>query len=38
MGPGNVLAGLARRTLGDVKVASFGSIADLPAAQALVAT
>jgi [acyl-carrier-protein] S-malonyltransferase len=38
MGPGNVLTGLARRTLGDVKVASFGSMADVSAAKALVAS
>ncbi len=37
VGPGNVLTGLVRRTLPEVKVASFGSLADLPAAQALVA-
>jgi [acyl-carrier-protein] S-malonyltransferase len=37
VGPGNVLSGLVRRTLPDVNVASFGSRADLPAAQALVA-
>jgi [acyl-carrier-protein] S-malonyltransferase len=37
VGPGNVLAGLVRRTLPDAKVASFGSMADLPAAQALIA-
>ena len=35
VGPGNVLAGLVRRTLPDVKVASFGAMADLPAARAL---
>jgi [acyl-carrier-protein] S-malonyltransferase len=35
VGPGSVLAGLVRRTLQDVKVASFGSIADLEAAQAV---
>lgn len=37
VGPGNVVAGLVRRTLQDVKVASFGSLADLDAARALVA-
>lgn len=37
VGPGNVLAGLVRRTLQDVKVASFGSLEDLDAAGALVA-
>jgi [acyl-carrier-protein] S-malonyltransferase len=37
VGPGTVVAGLVRRTLPDVKVASFGRMADLPAAQALVA-
>jgi [acyl-carrier-protein] S-malonyltransferase len=37
IGPGGVLAGLVRRTLPDVNVASFGSIADLPAARTLVA-
>jgi [acyl-carrier-protein] S-malonyltransferase len=36
VGPGQVLAGLVRRTLADVKVASFGTLADLPAARALV--
>jgi [acyl-carrier-protein] S-malonyltransferase len=36
VGPGNVVAGLVRRTLPDVQVASFGSMADLPAARALV--
>lgn len=36
VGPGNVLSGLVRRTVPDVKVASFGSLADLPAARALV--
>lgn len=35
VGPGNVLAGLVRRTLPDVKVTSFGSMADLPAVGAL---
>ena len=35
VGPGNVVAGLVRRTLADVKVASFGSLNDLPAARAL---
>ena len=35
VGPGNVLAGLVRRTLPDVKVTSFGSMADLPDVQAL---
>ena len=37
VGPGDVLAGLVRRTLKDVKVASFGSLADLDAAASLVA-
>jgi [acyl-carrier-protein] S-malonyltransferase len=37
VGPGNVLAGLVRRTLPDANVASFGSPADLPAARALIA-
>ena len=37
VGPGNVLAGLVRRTLPDVQVASFGSMADLDAAEAVVA-
>jgi [acyl-carrier-protein] S-malonyltransferase len=37
VGPGNVLAGLVRRTLADVKIASFGSLADLDAAAAVVA-
>jgi [acyl-carrier-protein] S-malonyltransferase len=37
VGPGNVLTGLVRRTLVGVQVASFGSIADLDAAAALVA-
>jgi [acyl-carrier-protein] S-malonyltransferase len=37
LGPGNVLAGLVRRTLPDVNVASFGSLADLDAASSLVA-
>jgi [acyl-carrier-protein] S-malonyltransferase len=36
VGPGNVIAGLVRRTLPEAKVASFGALADLPAAQALV--
>ena len=36
VGPGNVLAGMVRRTLPDAKVASFGSMADLPAARALI--
>jgi [acyl-carrier-protein] S-malonyltransferase len=35
VGPGQVLAGLVRRTLPGVKVASFGSMADLPAARTL---
>lgn len=30
VGPGTVLAGLVRRTLPDARVASFGSLADLP--------
>ena len=38
IGPGNVLAGLVRRTLPDANVASFGSMADLPAARELVAS
>ncbi len=37
VGHGQVLAGLVRRTLPDVKVASFGALADLDAAVALVA-
>jgi [acyl-carrier-protein] S-malonyltransferase len=37
VGPGNVLAGLVRRTLQDVNVATFGSTADLEGARALVA-
>jgi [acyl-carrier-protein] S-malonyltransferase len=37
VGPGNVLAGLVRRTLQDVRVASFGSLDDLPAAEAVLA-
>ena len=37
VGPGNVVAGLVRRTLPDAKVASFGSMADLPTARALLA-
>jgi [acyl-carrier-protein] S-malonyltransferase len=36
VGPGQVLAGLVRRTLPTVKIASFGSLADLPAAESLV--
>jgi [acyl-carrier-protein] S-malonyltransferase len=38
VGPGQVLAGLVRRTLPSVgvKVASFGTLADLPAAESLV--
>lgn len=35
IGPGNVLAGLVRRTLPDVKVTSLGSMVDLPSVQAL---
>jgi [acyl-carrier-protein] S-malonyltransferase len=35
VGPGNVLSGLVRRTLPDVRVANFGSIDDLGAAEAL---
>jgi [acyl-carrier-protein] S-malonyltransferase len=35
VGPGQVLAGMVRRTLRDVKVASFGSVADLASATAL---
>jgi [acyl-carrier-protein] S-malonyltransferase len=38
VGPGNVLAGLVRRTLPDVKVASFGSLADFEVAEALLAS
>jgi [acyl-carrier-protein] S-malonyltransferase len=37
VGPGNVLSGLVRRTLPDVTVASFGSLADLDAAKAVLA-
>ena len=37
IGPGQVLAGLVRRTLPDARVASFGSPGDLPAAEALIA-
>jgi [acyl-carrier-protein] S-malonyltransferase len=37
VGPGQVLAGLVRRTLPDVKVASFGSVGDRPAVESLVA-
>ena len=37
VGPGQVLAGLVRRTLPDAKVASFGSPGDLPAAESLIA-
>jgi [acyl-carrier-protein] S-malonyltransferase len=37
VGPGQVLAGLVRRTLPDVKVASFGAPSDLPAAESLIA-
>jgi [acyl-carrier-protein] S-malonyltransferase len=37
VGPGKVLAGLVKRTLPDAQVASFGSLADLPAAQKLLA-
>jgi [acyl-carrier-protein] S-malonyltransferase len=37
VGPGQVLAGLVRRTLPDTRVASFGQLADLPAARALLA-
>jgi [acyl-carrier-protein] S-malonyltransferase len=36
VGPGQVLAGLVRRTLPATKAASFGSLADLPGAEALV--
>jgi [acyl-carrier-protein] S-malonyltransferase len=36
VGPGQVLAGMVRRTLPDVKVANFGSLADLAGAMALV--
>lgn len=35
VGPGNVLAGLVRRTLRNATVASFGSLADLDAAKAM---
>lgn len=35
VGPGNVIAGLVKRTLPDARVASFGSLADLSSAQAL---
>jgi [acyl-carrier-protein] S-malonyltransferase len=35
VGPGNVLAGLVKRTLPAAKVASFGSMHDLEAARAL---
>jgi [acyl-carrier-protein] S-malonyltransferase len=35
VGPGNVLAGLVRRTLPAARVASFGAVADLPAVEAL---
>lgn len=35
IGPGNVLAGLVRRTLPDVTVTSLGSMVDLPSVQAL---
>ncbi len=35
VGPGNVLAGLVKRTLPDAKVASFGALGDLDAARAL---
>jgi [acyl-carrier-protein] S-malonyltransferase len=37
VGPGNVLAGLVRRTLPGVKVSSFGSMGDLSAARLLLA-
>ena len=37
VGPGQVLAGLVRRTLPDVRVASFGAPGDLPAAESLIA-
>jgi [acyl-carrier-protein] S-malonyltransferase len=36
VGPGQVLAGMVRRTLPDVRVASFGSLADLAGAAALI--
>ncbi len=36
VGPGQVLAGLVKRTLPEARVASFGSLADLDAARALV--
>ena len=36
VGPGQVLAGMVRRTLPDMKVASFGSLADLAGAVSLV--
>ena len=37
VGPGNVLAGMVRRTLPDARVASFGAVADLPEVRALLA-
>jgi [acyl-carrier-protein] S-malonyltransferase len=37
VGPGQVLAGLVRRTLPHVRVASFGAPGDLPAAESLIA-
>jgi [acyl-carrier-protein] S-malonyltransferase len=36
VGPGNVVAGLVRRTLPDAQVASFGALADLPGAVSVV--
>jgi len=35
VGPGNVLTGLVRRTLPDVRIANFGSMSDLGAAEAV---
>lgn len=35
VGPGNVLAGMVKRTLPDARVASFGALADLPKAAAI---
>ena len=37
VGPGTVLTGLVKRTLPDVRVASFGSLADLEAIRSLLA-
>jgi [acyl-carrier-protein] S-malonyltransferase len=36
VGPGTVLAGMVKRTLPDVRVASFGSLADLDAARTVI--